>query len=82
MANNSKCSADEAILPVLFGFLIRIQSLNKLKFRLKGKDFKNIIEKAKENKLLRNGLNFQMHSQQSIEDIYQKSLLDFCPKYI
>jgi hypothetical protein len=54
---------------VLFGFLIKIQSLNQLKFRLKSKDFKNIIEKAKENKLLRNGLNFQIHSQQLIENI-------------
>ena len=82
-----KYSAAEAILPVLFGFLIRIQSFNELKFRLKSKDFKNvisrkmklpqidtvrdtlkvvdnqrlskmhnnIIKKAKQNKILRNG---------------------------
>ena len=30
-----KYSAAEDILPVLFGFLIRIQSFNELKFRLK-----------------------------------------------
>ena len=42
---NPKYSAAEAILPALFGFLIRIQSFNELKFRLKSKDFKNIISK-------------------------------------
>jgi hypothetical protein len=42
---NPKYSAAEAILLVLFGFLIRIQSFNELKFRLKSKDFKNIVSK-------------------------------------
>ncbi len=36
---NPKYSTAEAILPVLFGLLIRIQSFNEFKFRLKSKDF-------------------------------------------
>ena len=35
----------EAVLPVLLGFLMRIQSFNELKYKLKSYDFKNIISK-------------------------------------
>ena len=33
----------EAVLPVLLGFIMRIQSFNELKYRIRSNDFKNII---------------------------------------
>lgn len=35
----------QGILPVLLGFLVRIQSFNELKYKLKSKDFNRIISR-------------------------------------
>ena len=42
---NITYTTGEAILPVLIGFLLRIQSFNELKYRLKSGDFNNIISR-------------------------------------
>ena len=42
---NPKYTTAEAILPVLLGFLLRIQSFNELKYKLKSNDFREIISK-------------------------------------
>ena len=40
---NPLYTTGEVILPVLFGFLLRIQSFNELKYKVKSNDFINII---------------------------------------
>ncbi|HHX61044.1 MAG TPA: hypothetical protein GX707_10090, partial [Epulopiscium sp.] len=42
---NPTYSTSEGILPVLLGFLVRIQSFNELKYKLKSKDFNKIISR-------------------------------------
>lgn len=42
---NPTYSTAEGIVPVLLGFLVRIQSFNELKFRLKSKDFKGVLSR-------------------------------------
>ena len=42
---NPLYTTGEAILPVLLGFLLRIQSFNELKYKIKSNDFINIISK-------------------------------------
>ncbi len=42
---NPKYKTSQAILSVLLGFLLRIQSLNELKFLLKENEFRNIFPK-------------------------------------
>lgn len=42
---NPTYSTAEGIVPVLLGFLVSIQSLNELKYRLKSKDFKGILSR-------------------------------------
>ena len=41
----SLITTGEVILPVLLGFLLRIQSFNELKYKIKSNDFINIISK-------------------------------------
>lgn len=43
---NPSHSTSEGIVSVLLGFLVRIQSFNELKYRLKSKDFKGIISRT------------------------------------
>ena len=43
---NPKYKTSQVILPVLLGFLLRIQSLNELKYLLKENEFKNIFLKG------------------------------------
>jgi len=42
---NPTYSTTEAILPVLLGFLVRIQSLNELKYKIQSKDFQGVISR-------------------------------------
>ena len=35
----------EAVLPVLLGFIMRIQSFNELKYKIRSNDFRNIISR-------------------------------------
>ncbi len=42
---NPKYKTSQVILPVLLGFLLRIQSFNELKFLLKENEFRNIFPK-------------------------------------
>ncbi len=42
---NPTYSTIQVILPVLFGFILRIQSFNQLNGMLKSKDFKNLVPK-------------------------------------
>lgn len=42
---NPTYSTSEGILPVLLGCLVRIQSFNELKYRLKSKDFKGVLSR-------------------------------------
>ena len=42
---NSTYRTSEAILPVLLGFLVRIQSLNELKYKIRSKDFQGVISR-------------------------------------
>ena len=42
---NPLYTTGEVILPVLFGFLLRIQSFNELKYKVKSNDFINIISR-------------------------------------
>ncbi len=42
---NPKYKTSSVILPVLLGFLLRIQSLNELKFLLKENEFRNVFPK-------------------------------------
>ncbi len=42
---NPSCNTLHIILPVLFGFILRIQSFNQLNGMLKSKDFKNLVPK-------------------------------------
>lgn len=42
---NPSYTTGEVILPVLLGFLLRIQSFNELKYKIKSSDFINIISK-------------------------------------
>lgn len=42
---NPSYATGEVILPVLLGFLLRIQSFNELKYKIKSNDFINIISK-------------------------------------
>lgn len=42
---NPTYRTSEAILPVLLGFLVRIQSLNELKYKIRSKDFRGVISR-------------------------------------
>lgn len=42
---NPTYRTSEAILPVLLGFLVRIQSLNELKHKIRSKDFKGVLSR-------------------------------------
>lgn len=42
---NPSYSTAEGIVPVLLGFLIRMQSFSELKYRLKSNDFKGVISR-------------------------------------
>ncbi len=43
---NPSFKTGKVILPVLFGFLLRIQSLNELNCMLKEKEFKNLFPRG------------------------------------
>ncbi|MHC1747329.1 MAG: transposase [Cellulosilyticaceae bacterium] len=42
---NAKYTTAESVLPVLLGFIMRIQSFNELKYKIRSNDFKNIVSK-------------------------------------
>ncbi len=42
---NPTYRTSEAILPVLLGFLVRIQSLNELKHKIRSKDFNGVVSR-------------------------------------
>ena len=42
---NPSYTTAEAVLPVLLGFIMRIQSLNELKYRIRSNDFQSIVSR-------------------------------------
>ncbi|MHC1747318.1 MAG: hypothetical protein AB9856_02885 [Cellulosilyticaceae bacterium] len=42
---NAKYTTSEAVLPGLLGFIMRIQSFNELKYKIRSNEFKNIASK-------------------------------------
>lgn len=42
---NPTYTIGSAVLPVLLGFIMRIQSFNELKFRIRSNDFRTIVSK-------------------------------------
>jgi transposase len=43
---NPTYKTDKIVLPVLFGFILRIRSFNELNYMIKSNEFKNVIPKG------------------------------------